>query len=206
MITKIKKDKKMKATKIPSANRTSDYPIDETILNRWSPRALSGESISQKQLDSLFEAARWAPSSYNNQPWRFIYAHRNTPSWNTFLDLLVPFNKEWAQQAAVLIIIASTTLFTKTGKPSRTHAFDTGAAWQNLALQASIDGLVAHGMEGFDYEKAAVAVHLPPDHEIHAMCAIGKPGNKEDLPPELQKKEIPSERNKIESFIFENRF
>lgn len=191
--------------RIKATNRIADYSIDPIILNRWSPRAMSGESITQTQLFSLFEAARWAPSSYNNQPWQFIYAQRDTNHWDSFLDLLVPFNKQWAQHAAVLIVIASKKNFSN-NKPSRTHAFDTGAAWQNLALQASITGLIAHGMEGFHYQKAASLINMGDHCEIHAMCAIGKPGKKDLLPPELQKSETPSGRNNIESFIFEGCF
>jgi len=184
-----------------ASDRVADHQIDKLFINRWSPRAMSGEPISQEQLFSLFEAARWAPSSSNSQPWRFIYAQRDTPNWNAFLDLLVPFNKEWAQHAAVLIIIASKKA--PHDKFSRTHAFDTGAASQNLALQASIDGLVAHGMGGFDYQKAAEVARLSNDYEVLAMCAIGKPGNKEQLSEALLKREVPSSRDKIETFIFE---
>ncbi|HEV2600970.1 MAG TPA: nitroreductase family protein [Candidatus Babeliales bacterium] len=195
----------MKA-KIAHTNRTTQYPINELILNRWSPRAMSGTMISQEQLFSLFEAARWAPSSYNNQPWKFIYAQRTDPEWNDFLDLLVPFNKEWAQHAAVLIIIASDTLFAYNKKPSRTHAFDTGAAWQNMALQASSMGLVAHGMEGFNYTKAAALAQLPDSFQVHAMCAIGAPGDTATLSEEMRKQETPSNRNSIESFAFKGNF
>jgi nitroreductase len=193
----------MSTVNTKASGRTAQHAVDSRILQRWSPRALSGEPITKEQLLSLFEAARWAPSCYNNQPWRFIYAQRDTPAWQSFLDLLVPFNQSWAHNAAALVIIASKKNFTFNNKPSRTHAFDTGAAWQNLALQASVNGLVAHGMEGFDYEKAAQLINLPDDWEIHAMCAIGKPGEIEQLPPDVQKKETPSDRNPIESFIFE---
>lgn len=193
--------KTMHNPQVYASNRIADYPIDRLFIDRWSPRAMSGEPISQEQLFSLFEAARWAPSSSNSQPWRFIYAQRNTPSWNTFLDLLVPFNREWAQHAAVLIIIASKKTFRD--KLSPTHAFETGSAWQNLALQASIDGLVAHGIGGFDYQKAAEVARLSNDYEVLAMCAIGKPGNKEQLSEALLKREVPSSRDKIETFVFE---
>jgi len=195
----------MQKKQLHTTNRIANHHIDQLILNRWSPRAMSGEPITQEQLFSLFEAARWAPSSFNNQPWRFIYAQRDTPNWQTFLDLLVPFNKEWAQHAAVLIIIASKKTFAYNGKPSITHAFDTGAAWQNLALQASTDGLVAHGMEGFDYAKAAQTAGLSDDYEVHAMCAIGHLGNKDELPEKMRAQETPSDRNAIETFIFEGK-
>ena len=186
--------------------RKAAYPIDDIILHRWSPRAMSGASISDEQLMSLFEAARWAPSSYNNQPWRFVYAKRDAPEWQTFFDLLVPFNQSWAKDAAALVIIASRNNFTHNNKPSRTHAFDTGAAWQNLALQGYKDNLVVHAMEGFDYEKAAEVINLPEGHTIHAMIAIGLPGDPAQLPQDLQARETPSDREPMQAFVHEGVF
>lgn len=167
---------------------------------------MSQESISHQELMSLFEAARWAPSCYNNQPWRFIYALRGTPAWQVFFDLLVPGNQRWAVNAAALIVVASYTLFDRTKKPSRTHSFDTGSAWENLALQATMMGLIAHGMEGFDYDKARTVLSIPDDYAVEAMIAIGRPGKKEELPPNLQAGEQPSGRKKLEEIIFEGRF
>jgi nitroreductase len=126
--------------------RHPDHKINAIFINRWSPRALSGELISHEELMSLFEAARWAPSSFNGQEWRFIYAKRDTPYWISFLNLLIPANQVWAQNAAVLMVIISRNTFEYNDKPARTHSFDAGAAWENLALQASVMGLVAHGM------------------------------------------------------------
>jgi nitroreductase len=186
--------------------RKADYPILDIIINRWSSRALSGEPMSDEELFPLFEAARWAPSSYNNQPWHFIYTHRDSPAWFEYLDLLVPFNRSWAQKAAVLILVASDTLFEKTGKISRTHLFDTGAAWENLALQGTAQGLVVHGMEGFDYDKARQLIDLPDRYELCAMIAIGKPGKVTDLPEDLQSKETPSGRKPIQECISQDRF
>jgi nitroreductase len=137
---------------------------------------------------SLFEAARWAPSSYNNQPWRFIYAKKNTIHWNRLFNLLVEFNKIWAKNAAALAVIISHKLFEYNGKPSITHQFDTGAAWENLAIEASTQGLATHGIQGFDYEKARVDLKVPEDYDIVAMIAIGKQGLRENLPPELRQR------------------
>jgi nitroreductase len=134
--------------------RNAEHDIDPLILNRWSPRAMSGQQIPDEDLMRLFEAARWAaPSSYNGQPWRFIYAKRNTIYWNKFLNLMVDFNKSWAKNAAVLVVIVSRKNFEHNEQPSVTHQFDAGAAWENFALQAETQGLVTHGMQGFDYEK-----------------------------------------------------
>lgn len=188
------------------STRIPDYPINPLFINRWSPRAMSGEDLTDKELMTLFEAARWAPSSYNNQPWRFIYAKRNTHFWKPFLELLAPSNQTWAQHAAVLLIIASHKTFSWNDKPSRTHSFDTGAAWENLALQASLQSIVAHGMEGFDYQKAQEQIQLPQEYTVEAMIALGKPGNKKDLPEELQKREEPSDRNKLATWTFEGVF
>lgn len=186
--------------------RKVQFPVNEIFPNRWSPRAMSGESISDNELFTLFEAARWTPSSFNNQPWRFIYAKRNTDSWTPIFDLMGEFNQSWTQHAAVLLVVVSKNNFEHNHKLSRTHSFDTGAAWQSLALQASLMGLVAHGMEGFDYEKAQKDLHIPADHTVEAMVAIGRPGKKENLPAALQEREQPSDRKPVSSFIFEGTF
>lgn len=181
--------------------RTPDHPINPLILNRWSPRAMTGEEISDSELFSLFEAARWAPSSYNNQPWRFLYVKRDTPRWKDLFDLLVDFNKMWCKNAAVLGLIYSRLTFERNDKPCVTHAFDTGAAWENLCLEGKTRGLVVHGMEGFDYAKAKELI--PKGHEVHAMFAAGKRASKDTLPEDLQAKEMPSGRRKISEFAFD---
>jgi len=191
---------------IKKINRVAQYPIEDLILNRWSPRAFSGELLTNRELMSLFEAARWAPSSYNNQPWRFIYAQRGTPAWDIFFNLMVEFNKSWTHNAAVLVVIVSHNIFEFNGKPSRTHSFDTGSAWQNLALQGTAMGLVVHGMEGFDYDRAKAELNIPDDYTVEAMCAIGKPGSIDELPEALRAKEVPSGRKELSKLIFEGSF
>ncbi|MBS3128650.1 nitroreductase family protein [Candidatus Woesearchaeota archaeon] len=186
--------------------RNIGHDVLPLFAERWSPRAMSGEEISDKQLMQLFEAARWAPSSYNGQPWRFLYAKKETPHWDTFFNLLIDFNKQWTKNAAVLIVVLSKKTFEHNNKPCKTHAFDTGAAWQNLALQGSTMSLVVHGMEGFDYDKAKKDLHIPDDYQVEAMIAIGKPGKKEDLPKEMQEREFPSDRKKIEEFVKEGKW
>ena len=186
--------------------RKPEHEINPLILSRWSPRSMTGEEISDEELMSLFEAARWAPSSYNNQPWRFIYAKRNTDHWNRLFNLMVEFNQSWAKNAAVLIVIISKKTFDHNNQPSITHSFDTGAAWENLALQAESMGLVTHGMQGFDYEKAKKELEIPEDYSIEAMIAIGKRGKKEDLPKEMQERESPSVRKPLKDIIMEGKF
>ena len=186
--------------------RKADYPIDKLFLDRWSPRAMTGEAVSEDELMTLFEAARWAPSSYNNQPWRILYARRDTENWDVFFDLLVEFNQSWAGTAGALLVFISKTTFDRNGEPSITHSYDTGAAWGSLALQGWLKGLVVHGMEGFDYERARKELNIPEDFQVEAMAAVGRPGKPEDLPPELRERESPSERRKLDQTICEGKF
>ena len=186
--------------------RKPEHEIDPLFFNRWSPRSMSGEDINREDLMRLFEAARWAPSSYNNQPWRFLYARRDTDPWAVFFDLLVEANRSWAKRAAALIVVVSKKTFDHNGKPSITHSYDTGAAWQNAALQGSLLGLVVHGMQGFNYDKARTVLNVPDEFQVEAMIAVGKPGMKEDLPPALQEREFPSERKNVFEIAFEGGF
>jgi len=185
--------------------RKPEYNVDEIFLNRWSPRAMSGEEIDEKILLQLFEAAKWAPSANNNQPWRFIYARRNTPHWETFFNLLAEGNQVWAKNAAVLIVVISKTTFNN-NKHARTHSYDAGAAWENFALQGSMMGLVVHGMQGFDYDKAKEILGIPDGYQVEAMIAAGRPGRKEDLPDYQQEREFPSSRKSISEIVMEGVF
>ena len=195
------------ASKVLEKNtRKADHDINPLMLNRWSPRAMSGEEISDEDLMRLFEAARWAPSSYNGQPWRFIYAKRNTQYWDSLFNLMVTSNQTWAKNAAVLIVIISRKNFEFNEKPSITHQFDSGSAWENLALQAETQHLVTHGMQGFDYQKARDDLAIPDSYDVMAMIAIGKPAPKEILPSELQQREAPSNRKPLSELIMEGRF
>ncbi len=198
MITELKEEVKK--------NRKAEYPIDAVFLNRWSPRAMSGEPMTDEELMPLLEAARWAPSSYNSQQRRFLYAKRDTQNWGVFFDLLAEGNKTWAKNAAVLVIVISRKNFEHNEKPSRTNMYDTGAAWENLALQGSIKGLVVHGMQGFDYDKARSVLAVPENYEVCAMIAIGKKGNKEDLPENLRKMEQPNDRRPLQEIAIEGAF
>jgi len=189
------------------AKRKADYDIAPLILNRWSPRSMTGEPMKDEELLPLFEAARWAPSSYNGQLWRFIIARReNAPHWGKFFGLLAPANQAWAKNAAVLVVVASRKLFEFNGKPSVTHAFDAGAAWENLALEATRRGLVAHGMEGFDYARAREELGVPAEFEVNAMLAIGKRAPKERLPEKAREMEEPNTRRPLREILFEGRF
>jgi nitroreductase len=186
--------------------RKADLAIEPLLLDRWSPRAMSGEEISPGELMRLFEAARWAPSSFNAQQWRALYARRDTKHWQTFFDLLVDANKVWAKNAAVLVVFVSRKFFDYNNEPSITHSYDCGAAWENFALQGFKQDFVVHGMEGFDYEKARQALRIPDEFEVEAMAAVGRPGPKELLPEKLQAREIPNDRRKLSESVYEGPF
>jgi len=182
--------------------RKSEYPIDTVFLDRWSPRAMSGEALSDAELMTLFEAAHWAPSSGNSQPWRFLYARRDTEHWPLSFELLNEGNRTWCHRAAALLVFISRTTNEKSGRALVTHSYDTGAAWMSLALQGWIKGLVVHGMAGFDYARAKDALHVPDDFTVEAMAAVGRRGPKEELPPQHLSREFPSQRRPVADLVF----
>ncbi|MBK6852467.1 MAG: nitroreductase family protein [Burkholderiales bacterium] len=193
-----------------TAPRQTEHPIDPQFTQRWSPRAFTGEAIPEATLLGLIEAARWAPSASNIQPWRFIYARRDTPAWTPLFDCLVEFNRGWAVNAAALVLVMSKKTWLPHGKtepvPNPTHSFDAGAAWMSLALQAHLAGWPAHGMGGFDRDKARLALGVPSDHVLEAMVAIGRQGDKASLPEALQARETPSTRLALAQIAVEGRY
>lgn len=178
-------------------HRKATYPIHPLILNRWSPRAMSGEALTHEELMTLFEAARWAPSSYNAQPWRFYYATKDSPRWKDVFSLLGEFNQNWCKNAGALVILTAQKNFEYNGKPNRNALSDCGAAWENLAIQACDMDLVAHGMAGYDVEKTREFLKLKDDIEVIHMFALGKHGKIDSLSEELQKIETPSDRKAV---------
>jgi nitroreductase len=183
--------------------RSTEKDIDPLFLNRWSPRALERDMDSE-DLMVLFEAARWAPSSYNNQHWRFLYATHQDEEWETFLDLLGEFNRNWAETGYALVVMVSKKTFDHNGEEARTHSFDTGAAWENLALEAARKDLVAHGMQGFDYENAAEKLDVPEEFEVEAMVAVGSKGDEKSLPEDMQVE--PNGRKNLDEIVFNGKF
>jgi len=155
---------------------------------------------------TLFEAARWAPSTYNEQEWRFLYARRDTSHWQTFFDLLMDANKAWCKNAAVLSVVLARKTFTQSGKPNPVHLFDTGSAWENLALQATAMGIVSHGMAGFDFEKARTVLRVPQEFAVAAMFALGRPGDPDLLAPELREREKITGRRPVRESVCEGPF
>ncbi|CAG2170309.1 unnamed protein product [Oppiella nova] len=185
--------------------RKPERPIHPLLLSRTSPREMTGQEVSDDELRVMFEAARWAPSHYNLQPWRFVYAKRNTTHWQPFMDLLWPLNQQWAQTAGALVIVLSNKWWLYKGEKQLipTHSYDTGAAWISMALEGTARGLVVHGMGGFDYDKAYQLLGVIKDtHNIDAMIAIGKRPAKEDR----KQQEAISQRNPIDKFVFEGVF
>ncbi|WP_068471515.1 nitroreductase family protein [Candidatus Protochlamydia phocaeensis] len=187
-------------------NRESPYPILPLILSRVSYRAFGEERLTEEELMALFEAARWAPSSYNNQPWRFVYGRRGEKEWDILFNVLIEFNKSWCNKADTLIAVVSHNLFEHNNKPARTSHFDAGSAWMSLALEAHARNIIAHAMEGFDYEALKKSLSIPDTFTVEAMIAIGKPGNTDSLPEELRKREVPSTRKPLNEIIAKGAF
>lgn len=176
--------------------RQPGHPIDDQFRARWSPRAFADDTMTEAQVLTLLEAARWAPSASNLQPWRFVYGLRGDKGFAAIAEALVPFNRMWAEKAAALIVVASKTTTPKDGVevPNPLHAFDTGTAWGHLALQAHLAGWISHGMAGFDPVIAALNLHLPDGYVIHAVVAVGRLGDPASLPAMLQTREHPNDR------------
>ncbi len=191
-------------------DRQPDHPIDPMFFQRWSPRAFDGQPMPEADLLSLLEAARWAPSAYNIQPWRFLYARREDTHWADFVSLLVPFNIAWAQQASALIFVLSDSLMDgkadEAPTPSRWHSFDTGAAWAQLALQAIRLGYHTRGMGGVDLERARERLRVPPRYRIEAAIAIGRRADAARLPAALRRSEGPTPRRPLHEFAFAGAF
>jgi len=182
----------------------TQYPIHDLLRQRWSPRGFDDRPIEPEKLRSLFEAARWAPSSNNEQPWRFIVANKDYETeWNRLLACLVEGNRKWAYRAPVLILSVASLNFEDDSTPNR-HAFhDTGMAVENLVLQATALGLSTHQMAGFDVEKARADLKIPSGYEPVAMIAVGYPGDLASLPDRLQERELqPRSRRPISEWTF----
>ncbi|SDJ99569.1 nitroreductase family protein [Sediminibacillus albus] len=185
--------------------RKAQYDIDPLFINRWSPRSFKADKeVPEDVLLSIFEAARWAPSALNIQPWKFILA-RTKKDREKFNSFIMEGNRIWCEKAPVLALIISKKTNDKIGD-NATHAFDTGAAWGYLSLQASQKGLITHPMGGFDREKAREVLNIPEDYAIHAVVAIGYQGEKEALPEKLQEREQPSDRRPLQESIHEGTF
>jgi len=185
-------------------DRHSDTRMDRLFLDRWSPRAFDGSPLSTEERDALFDAAHWAPSAFNAQPWRLLYAERGDANWDRFLALLVPANQAWATNSALLVFFVSDTMLN--GSPSHSHSFDTGAAWMSLALQAEKLGLRAHGMVGIDMDATRTELGIPDNFRIEAAVAVGRQGDPSVLPEKYREREKPSDRRPITEIAIAGNF
>lgn len=177
--------------------------VDETMLRRWSPRAFANRAVSMADMKKMFEAARWAASSFNEQPWRFLVGHKGDPTYRKIFESLVEFNQAWAGNAPVLMVSVGKKTFSQNGHPNHYALHDTGAATANLALQATALGLHTHSMGGFDRDKIRAAFEIPTDYEIGAVTAIGYLGNADTLPDSLKTVETsPRSRKPLHEFVF----
>jgi nitroreductase len=190
--------------------RRPTHPVAPLFVNRWSPRAFSGEAISLTELFSLFEAARWAPSANNSQPWRFIYALNGTPEWKTLHGLLNENNRRWAARAAALVVLVSKTTHVRRdaqeATPLRSHSLDAGAAWASLAFQAEYSGWRTHAIGGFDRDAARVALQVPAGFHVEVAIAIGRQADPQTLPDDLRQREVPNQRRPLEEIVSKGRF
>lgn len=187
---------------------TTQYPIHDLLKRRWSPRAFSDRPVEADALRSLLEAARWAPSSYNEQPWSFLAAAKQEPAeYARLLSCLVEGNIQWAQHAPVLMISVARLAFEENGKPNR-HAFhDVGQAVGDLTVQATALGLVVHQMAGFHPDKVRELYGVPEQFEPVAGIALGYPGDPRSLPEKLREREAaPRERKPLTEFVFTGRW
>lgn len=181
----------------------TEYPVHEFIRERWSPRAFSEKEIAPADLRSLFEAARWAPSSSNEQPWAFIVATRDDKeNFTKALQPLVEFNANWAKHAYVLGFALSELAFAKNNAPNRNAQYDTGAAMAWLTVEATARGLFVHQMAGFDPETAREVFEIPAAWDAIAAFAIGHPGDPASLPqPYRDRESSPRKRKPIREFV-----
>lgn len=187
------------------AERQPDAPVDAAILERWSPRAFSPREVEPEKLDAIFEAARWAASSYNEQPWRFLLA-RSSEDRKKFVDFLLPANQVWAKDAPILLVVLAKKTFSHNGQPNKTYQFCTGAAAAYLTLACTQQGLIAHGMAGFDADMARATLGVPSDFDLMAVFAVGYHGDKSLLPSDVAEREVPSGRRPACDSVMEGHF
>ncbi|MBY0579603.1 MAG: nitroreductase family protein [Burkholderiales bacterium] len=185
----------------------TNHPMHDIISGRWSPRALDpAKPVSREHLASLLEAARWAPSCFGDEPWRYIVWDRfiDPDSWQRAFECMVPGNQAWAKNAPILMLSIADTLFEFNASPNRFGQYDTGAASENLVLQAHALGLAAHQMGGFDPDKARSAFSVPERYACMSMIAVGHPASPDILDAGLKEKELADRSRKpVESRFFE---
>lgn len=176
--------------------------VEDLFLRRWSPRAFADKDVSNDDLGKIFEAARWAASSYNEQPWRFFLGRRGDATYQKIFDTLVEFNQGWAKSAPVLILSVGSNKFAQNGKSNQYSIHDTGAATANLSLQATALGLHTHSMAGFDHAKARRAFNVSADYDIGAVTALGYLGDPNTLHDQMRAQEtLPRQRKPLSEIV-----
>jgi len=183
-------------------NRDFDYDVLPEIKTRWSPRAFDpNRPVADEDLSAIFEAARYAPSCFNEQPWLFLVS-RDEETRNKIFDCLTESNQKWAKNAPVLAIMMGKSTFAHNQKNNRWHQFDTGTSWGYLTLEAERRGLITHGMGGFSVDKVRETFKVPEEITIIAALAIGYYGDKDQLPAELKAREFPQPRKPLAEMFF----
>lgn len=185
--------------------RKAAHKIDPIHLERWSSRKFLNKPVEADKLHSIFEAARWAPSAANWQPWRFVYA-QETEDLEKFHSFINENNVEWCKEAPVLVAVVSKLTRNEEGDPNPFHSFDTGAAWGYLSLEAHRQGLLTHGMGGFDREKAKEVLNFSDEYVVEVVIAIGYYDAEAVLSERNEVREVPSDRNELAEFLFEGSF
>ena len=191
------------------SQRIPEFAVEPLFLERWSPRAFATERLDESRFFSLFEAARWAPSANNSQPWRFIYAHNDGKGWSELFSLLNQNNKRWAGRAAALVLILSKKFHARDGgefAPLRNHSFDAGAAWASLAFQAHYAGLRTHAIGGFDREAARKTFNIPETFHVEILVAVGRQGEPTQLAADFHDREKPNGRRPVRELVAEGEF
>lgn len=191
-----------------STIRQADYPVHPLFTQRWSPRSFTAEPVPDAVLQSAFEAARWAPSALNAQPWRFVVARPGDAAWDSFVGFLNARNAQWASRASALIVILSARQYDYRGTiaDNVAHSFDAGAAWANFAHQALLLGWHTHGIGGFDRQAAREVLGVPEDFALEAVVALGRKAGLDTLPAEFHANETPNTRRPLEDSVFSGRF
>lgn len=187
--------------------RQPAHPVEPLFVDRWSPRSFNGEPVPDSVLQTAFEAARWAPSASNAQPWRFLVSRRGDAHWETFVGLLATRNALWARHASALIVILSDRWVERRGErvENVSHSFDAGAAWTNFAHQALLLGWHTHGIGGFDRTAARTQLAIPDAFAIEAIVALGRVGGLDTLHADFHASEQPSDRRSLDETVFEGR-
>jgi nitroreductase len=186
-------------------NKTADvdFPIHELMAERWSPIAFGEGAVDDEALGSLLEAARWAPSSFNEQPWSLLVARRDDAAAFGRLAACLVEGNSWAQDAAVLLLGVAATQFSRNGKANRHAHYDLGQAFMSMALQAQALGLVTHQMAGFDADKARTTLDVPEGHDALVMMAVGHPGDVSRLPVAMAQREAAARsRKRLDDFVY----